>query len=102
MFRKFHNITPVLESLFNKVAGLKACSFIKNRLQHRCFPVVKFAKFLRTLFFYKIPFYSDSFCMFWKSGESFSPEQFTNPMLAGNNFIENFTAEVPVGIFQNV
>ena len=96
MFRKFHNITPVLESLFNKVAGLKA------RLQHRCFPVVKFAKFLRILFFYKIPFYSDSFCVFWKSGESFSLEQFTNPTLAGNNFIENFTSEVPVGIFQNV
>ena len=31
--------TPVLESLFNKVAGLRACIFIKKRLQHRCFPV---------------------------------------------------------------
>ena len=38
---------PVLESPFNKVAGLQSCNFIKNRLQHRCFPV-KFAKFLRT------------------------------------------------------
>ena len=47
IFCKFHKITPVLESLFNKVADLKACKFIKNRLQHRCFPV-KFAKFLRT------------------------------------------------------
>ena len=37
----------MLESLFNKVAGLSACSFIKKRLQHRCFPV-KLAKFLRT------------------------------------------------------
>ena len=36
-----------LESLFNKVTGLKACYFIKTRLQHLCFPV-KFAKFLRT------------------------------------------------------
>ena len=26
----------VLESLFNKVAGLKACNFIKKRHQHRC------------------------------------------------------------------
>ena len=26
--------------------GLRACNFIKKRLQHRCFPV-KFAKFLR-------------------------------------------------------
>ena len=26
-------------SLFNKVVGLKACSFIKKRLQHSCFPM---------------------------------------------------------------
>ena len=38
---------PVLESLFNKVAGRRAGNFIKNRLQHKCFPV-KFVKFLRT------------------------------------------------------
>ena len=38
----------MLESLFNKVAGLRACNFIKKRLQHRCFPV-KFANLLRTL-----------------------------------------------------
>ena len=35
---------------FNKYAGLKACNFIKKRLQHRFFPV-KFAKILRTPFF---------------------------------------------------
>ena len=29
-------------------------NFIKNRLQHRCFPV-KFEKFLKTSFFYKTP-----------------------------------------------
>ena len=46
--------TPVLESLFNKVAGLKASSFIKKRLQHSSFPVKK-ANFLRTAFFYKTP-----------------------------------------------
>ena len=39
----------MLESVFNKVAGLQACNFIKKRLQHRCFPV-KFVKFLRTPF----------------------------------------------------
>ena len=39
--------TPVLESLFNKFAGLKTCNFIKKRLQQRCFPV-NIAKFLRT------------------------------------------------------
>ena len=39
--------TPMSESLFNKVAGLAAFSFIKKRLRRRCFPV-KFANFLRT------------------------------------------------------
>ena len=47
--RKFHCGTPVLEYLFNKVASLKACNFIKKIIQLRCFPV-KFAKFLRTSF----------------------------------------------------
>ena len=36
-----------MKSLFYKVVGLQVCNFIKNRLQHRCFPV-KFAKVLRT------------------------------------------------------
>ena len=40
----------MLESLFNKVSGLKACNFIHKILQHRCFPV-KFGKFLRTPLF---------------------------------------------------
>ena len=39
--------TPVLESLFNKVPDLQACSFIKKRLEHRYFPV-NLAKLLRT------------------------------------------------------
>ena len=37
-------------SLFNKVAGLKPGSFIKKRLQHRCFPL-NIAKFLRAVFY---------------------------------------------------
>ena len=41
---------PVLEPLFNKVAGLTACDFIKKRLRRRCFPV-NIARFLRTGFF---------------------------------------------------
>ena len=45
--RQFQRKTPVLESFLNKAAGSQACSFIKKRLQHRCFPV-KLAKFLRT------------------------------------------------------
>ena len=39
--------------LFNKVAGLQGSSFIKKRIQNRCFPVNN-AKFLKTLF-YKTP-----------------------------------------------
>ena len=38
---------PMLESLFNKVSGLQAWSFIRKRLQHRCFHV-NIAKYLRT------------------------------------------------------
>ena len=37
----------MLESLFNKVARLQACNFIKKILGHRCFPVIN-VKFLRT------------------------------------------------------
>ena len=42
----------MLESLFNKVAGLEGCKFIKERLQQRCFPV-NIAEFLRTVLFTK-------------------------------------------------
>ena len=48
-FCKVNRKTPVLESLFDRVAGLKACSVIEKKLQHRCFPV-KFAIFSRTSF----------------------------------------------------
>ena len=40
--------------------------------------------------------------VFWKSGENFNPKQLTKLMLVDDNFTENFTADVPVGIFQNV
>ena len=36
---QFHRKTPVLESLFDKVAGPQSCNFIKKRLQHRFFLV---------------------------------------------------------------
>ena len=42
--RNIHRKAPVLESLFNM---LKACNFVKKRLQPRCFPA-NIAKFLRT------------------------------------------------------
>ena len=38
---------------FNKVTDLKACSFIKKKLQHRCFPV-NIVKFLKTAFLHVI------------------------------------------------
>ena len=38
----------MLESVFNEVAGLKACNFVKKRLQHKYY-LVKFGKFLRAL-----------------------------------------------------
>ena len=44
---KYSNESPVLESLFNKAACLKACNFIKKRLRNRCF-LVNTAKILRT------------------------------------------------------
>ena len=37
----------MLESLFSKVSGPKACNFTEKRLQHSCLPV-NIAKFLRT------------------------------------------------------
>ena len=40
--------TPVLESVFDKVAGLKVCTFMKKRL-------VIIAKFLKIAFFYRTP-----------------------------------------------
>ena len=50
--KKTHKIsrkTHVLESLFNKVAGVRPAILLKKRLWHRCFPV-NFTKFLRTYF----------------------------------------------------
>ena len=44
-----HRKTPVLESLFNKVASLEAYKFIKKRPQNRCFPV-NVADFLRKFY----------------------------------------------------
>ena len=46
--------TPVLKSLFDKVAGFQVCNFIKKRLQHSCFLVI-FAKFLKTPLFTEHP-----------------------------------------------
>ena len=57
VLKKISNFTgtPVLESLFYKVASLQACNFTKKRLIHSCFPV-KFEKFLR------IPIWRNIWC----------------------------------------
>ena len=34
-YQSHTTMIPVLEFFFNKVAGMKACNFIKKRLQHR-------------------------------------------------------------------
>ena len=74
----------MLETLFNKVAGLKACNFIKKEsptqsckfvkkgLQYRCFSV-KFAKFSRTPILKNTS--SDCFC---QTHTSFSGKSDTN------------------------
>ena len=52
VLKKFQTIrqeTPVLESYFNRVSGLRAVTLLKKRLQHSCFQV-NFMKFLRTSF----------------------------------------------------
>ena len=55
-FANFIGEHPVLESLFNKVAGLQAGNLIKKKTLHRCI-LVKFAKSLRVPFFYRTPPY---------------------------------------------
>ena len=47
MFCNIHRKKPVLEALFDRIAGFQVPNFIKKRLQHRCFHG-NFAKFLRT------------------------------------------------------
>ena len=54
MFLKIRNIrrkTPVLESLFNKFAGLKANNFIKKRLKHWVFSCEYYKIFKNSIFY---------------------------------------------------
>ena len=53
-FLKFDRKAPVKESIFNNIAGLKACNFVKKRLL--CFPV-KFESFFRTSIFKSVALY---------------------------------------------
>ena len=47
-YRNMHRKSPVLQSLFNKVKGLKASSFIKNRLHYKRFSL-NIAKLLKNI-----------------------------------------------------
>ena len=49
-FHKIHRKTPVLDTFFNKLAGLRPATLLKKRLWYRCFPV-NFVKFLQNTFF---------------------------------------------------
>ena len=61
------------EVSFNKVARLKVWNFIKNRLQHMCFPV-KFVEFFKKVFLQ----YTCGGC-FWKWKDISSSLQFLLP-----------------------
>ena len=50
VLKNFATFTPMLESLFNKVADLNASNFIKKRLRHRYFPV-NIAEFFKNIYF---------------------------------------------------
>ena len=53
-FRKIHEKTPVLESLFNKVSGLKACKFIKKETMAQMF-FCEIYEIFKNTFFHRIP-----------------------------------------------
>ena len=55
-FLKFDRKAPVKESIFNNIAGLKACNFVSKRLLYKCFPV-KFEGFFRTHIFKNVALY---------------------------------------------
>ena len=48
-FPNIHRKTPVLESLFQKVADLQDCNFIKKRLLHRYFSVMVWIVAFKTI-----------------------------------------------------
>ena len=49
-FAGFVGRVPMLRSLFNKAASLRACGFVEGRLQHGCFSSVVCETFESTFF----------------------------------------------------
>ena len=88
-FRKIHRKTPLLESLFNKVAAQNACNFIKKRLQHRRFPV-NIAKRLRAAIFstLKMKNLSNSHMDTWSSGSEGTLQKIVLKILNFHGFID--------------
>ena len=82
-FRKFYRKTPVPESFFNKVVGLKPATLLKKRLWYRCFPV-NFVKFLRTLFFTE---------HLWTTASNNTKQQ-ASCLLLSDDFFSNYTQNI--------
>ena len=53
-FANIHRKTTVLESLFNKVAGRKACNFIKKETPTQAFSV-EYCQIFKKSYFYRAP-----------------------------------------------
>ena len=67
-FCKFYRETPLLKSLFYKVASIQACNIIKKRFLQRCFPV-NFEKFFRAPIlkniYERLLLYTEYFIIYW-------------------------------------
>ena len=60
MLRKIHKKTPVVEFLFDKVAGMQSAAILTKKHGGRCFPINS-ARFLKTAY-YRAPL-GDSLCL---------------------------------------
>ena len=62
-FLQYSQETPVLKTLFKKVAELKTCIFIKKAPRHMCFPM-NIARFLKAAFLWNTcwSYFSDILC----------------------------------------
>ena len=83
--------TPVLDSPFYKILGLRLASFLKKRLWYRCFPV-NFAIF-QELLFHRTP----SGDRFWWLCDSISCKKYQSPVYSWrknkgkNKLFQNFS-----------
>ena len=91
--------TPALESLFDKVAGLRPAALLKKRLQRRCFPI-NIAKILRTPTLKNIC--ELLFCTIYRKASTKHPLELTpgkntsKHMVPGNNLSCVFKSLLPL------